>query len=323
MDRQKTESVLQKLSVAATIGMFLVVLMGATVTNTGSQEGCGDHWPLCHGEFIPSYSLKTAIEYSHRFVTGIEGILIMGTAIGALKLRGGRRDVRVYVGLMVGTLFLQAGMGAWAVKRTQDAGVLALHFGFALICLASTYLVMTTIRERRDMRSSRRVSVPGNFAWLARGSIIAVYGVAYLGAYVRHAGAELACGKEWPLCNGSVLPGLNGAEGAHFAHRLTAFGASLVVVALVLWSRRFKAQRPDVYRGTVLAAGIIGAQAVAGAVVIFSELSIFSTLTHAALMALLFIALCDVTRRTVSWNLATAPAPVSVAHGGLPIPTGD
>ena len=30
------------------------LLMGATVTNTGSSEGCGKSWPLCHGEFISS-----------------------------------------------------------------------------------------------------------------------------------------------------------------------------------------------------------------------------------------------------------------------------
>ena len=33
----------------ATVGMFLVLLMGATVTSTGSGEGCGRSWPLCNG----------------------------------------------------------------------------------------------------------------------------------------------------------------------------------------------------------------------------------------------------------------------------------
>ena len=63
------------LSVAATVGMFLVLLMGATVTNTGSAEGCGRSWPLCHGEFIPEYAFETMVEYSHRLVTGVEGLL--------------------------------------------------------------------------------------------------------------------------------------------------------------------------------------------------------------------------------------------------------
>jgi cytochrome c oxidase assembly protein subunit 15 len=41
-------------AVAATVGMFIVLIMGTTVTNTGSSEGCGRSWPLCHGKFIPA-----------------------------------------------------------------------------------------------------------------------------------------------------------------------------------------------------------------------------------------------------------------------------
>ena len=69
------------LAVAATVGMFTVLLMGATVTNTGSSEGCGKSWPLCHGEFIPEYAFETMVEYSHRLVTGVEGLLILGMSV--------------------------------------------------------------------------------------------------------------------------------------------------------------------------------------------------------------------------------------------------
>ena len=142
------ETALRRLSVGATIGMFLVVLMGATVTNTGSGRGCGNHWPLCNGKFVPSYTFHTAIEFSHRLVTGAETFLILGTAFLALRLRRRRWDIRALVGLMVLTLFLQAGMGAWAVKTTQPAKVLALHFGISLLCFASTFLVAAAVRER-------------------------------------------------------------------------------------------------------------------------------------------------------------------------------
>lgn len=317
------EAAVRRIAVAATIGMFLVVLMGATVTNTGSEEGCGDHWPLCHGEFIPSYSLKTAIEFSHRFVTGIEGFLIMATAVGALRLRPRRTDIRVLVGLMVGTLFLQAGMGAWAVKNTQYSGVLALHFGFALICFASTFLTAVAISDSRQRSAIQRAPVPSGFALLAWGSMIAVYGVAYLGAYVRHSNSELACGVNWPDCNGRAFPGLTGAEGAHFGHRLAALLSTLIVLALVAWAWRFKGTRPDVFRSSAIAIALIAGQAVAGAIVVFSKLSIFATLTHAGLMALLFVALCDVARRTMKWDFATASRSLPSTQGAVPIPAGD
>ncbi len=135
------ETIIRRLAVVAAAGMLLVLLMGATVTTTESGEGCGRSWPLCHGEFIPAYTLDTAIEYSHRFVTGIEGIIIAVVAVGALVLRWRDRALRVLVALMVGSLLLQAGMGAAAVMWPQQPAVMASHFGISLVCFAATVLV--------------------------------------------------------------------------------------------------------------------------------------------------------------------------------------
>ena len=44
---------LKWVSILTTVGMFLVLIMGALVTKTGSAEGCGNTWPLCHGKFAP------------------------------------------------------------------------------------------------------------------------------------------------------------------------------------------------------------------------------------------------------------------------------
>src|SRR5690554_1610317 len=72
---QKT---LKILGVLAVIGMILVVLAGAVVTKTGSGDGCGPNWPLCHGQLFPSEpTLETIIEYTHRLVTGVVGILVL------------------------------------------------------------------------------------------------------------------------------------------------------------------------------------------------------------------------------------------------------
>ena len=124
---------LKIVAVAATVGMFIVLLMGATVTNTGSAQGCGKSWPLCQGRFIPEYAFETMVEYSHRLVTGIEGLLIAGLAIGAWLIRRRLPELRVLVPLMVVTLLLQSGMGAWAVMYPQTPPVMALHFGISMV----------------------------------------------------------------------------------------------------------------------------------------------------------------------------------------------
>ena len=41
----------------------------------------GRSWPLCNGRFIHEQATATLIEFSHRAVTGVEGILVAGGAI--------------------------------------------------------------------------------------------------------------------------------------------------------------------------------------------------------------------------------------------------
>ena len=52
----------------------------------GLGAGCGRSWPLCNGQFVPEFTVETAIEYSHRAVTGIEGLLIVALTVVMLRL---------------------------------------------------------------------------------------------------------------------------------------------------------------------------------------------------------------------------------------------
>lgn len=45
------EKNLKWLSLFTTILMLFVQIGGALVTKTGSADGCGSSWPLCHGKF--------------------------------------------------------------------------------------------------------------------------------------------------------------------------------------------------------------------------------------------------------------------------------
>lgn len=57
---------------------IVIILWGAWVRLSGSGDGCGDHWPLCNGEMLPSELVKkTWIEYSHRISTAVYGLLIL------------------------------------------------------------------------------------------------------------------------------------------------------------------------------------------------------------------------------------------------------
>jgi heme a synthase len=271
-------------------GMLLVLVMGAAVTNTGSAEGCGRSWPLCNGQFVPEFTVATAIEYSHRAVTGVETLLVLGLSAAMLLLWRREREVVVLVVLMLGTLFLQAGLGAGAVLFPQSPLMLATHFGVSLVAFASTFLSAAVVWERTG--SPRQpIAVPRKLRNAVLLITLYLLGVVYLGAYIRHAGVSLAC-TDWPLCNGQLIPPLDGPTGIVFAHRLAALGA----VGLLCWLA-VSARRAQIgATAATWAAGLGVLQALSGALVVWTLLGLFSTLLHAALIGMLFAMLAYVLR---------------------------
>jgi len=295
----------RRLAIASAIGMLIVLLMGARVTATGSGEGCGNDWPLCHGGFLPADTFESITEYSHRLVTGIEGFVVLMTTILAWPLRKRHPEFTVLVPAMMGTLVLQSLMGAAAVRWPTSAEVMATHFGISLICLASASLVAFILIEAR--RPDRDRSADGSpeatraiagFRWLLIATFVMSIVVAYSGAYVRHTDSELSCAT-WPTCTGELVPQIDRTPpGIQTLHRVLAGVISLLIVGVALWSYRLRAARPDLQALGITALVIVFFQIMVGAIVVYSGLQLLATLAHAGLMAALFVVLSEGLRRT-------------------------
>lgn len=285
----------KRFAVITAVGMFIVLLMGANVTATDSGDGCGNTWPLCNDSVLPANTIESVIEYSHRIVTSIEGIFVLATTIFAWPLRKRFPQFRILVPAVGGTLILQSLMGAAAVKWPTSAEVMATHFGISLVCLAAAALIARIVTEARDNDEHlaiRRIPPAAGYKALMIGTLALSIVVAYSGAYVRHTGAELAC-SSWPTCNGQVIPEFEGLAGIHTMHRIAALVIGLAIGALLVWSWKFRGERPDLFNHSALAMILVIAQALAGAIVVYSGLQLLATLTHAGLMALLFVTLAD------------------------------
>lgn len=291
-------SAVKWLSVAATVGIYVVYVLGTVVTNTGSGQGCGGTWPLCQGKFIPDLALKTAIEWVHRVGTSIEGVLVLGLAVGAWVFWRNRREIKILVPLMLGILVVEAILGGIIAENPKSAGVLAVHFGSSLVTVASVLLTSVVLFESAGADAVRDRPLPRRFAWSVGGLIALMYVVGYIGAYIGHMGIGLAC-PDWPLCQGAVVPSLGGAGGVARAtdliHRYAAFALVVATIALFFWTRRVRHARPDLYRGAVVAMVIIVLQALAGGYLVASHLSLGSRLLHAGLVAVYFGALSYLT----------------------------
>lgn len=72
-----TKAQFKKLALGVLFYSVLVILWGAWVRISHSGDGCGDTWPLCHGQLIPEAQRgKTWVEYGHRLMSGIYGFIV-------------------------------------------------------------------------------------------------------------------------------------------------------------------------------------------------------------------------------------------------------
>lgn len=73
-----TKAQYKKLAFGLLVYTILVILWGAWVRISHSGDGCGDTWPLCHGQLIPEAQRgKTWVEYGHRLMSGIYGFVVI------------------------------------------------------------------------------------------------------------------------------------------------------------------------------------------------------------------------------------------------------
>ena len=124
-----------------------VVLFGAWVRITGSGNGCGSHWPACNGDIIPQApAAKTIIEYTHRLMSGLCGIIALVLVVWARRVS---RPVFRASLLALFFLVVESLLGALLVKRhlvVDDVSVaraytVALHLANTLLLTASAALL--------------------------------------------------------------------------------------------------------------------------------------------------------------------------------------
>lgn len=122
---------------------------------------------------------------------------------------------------------------------------------------------METVAARARARTRR-------LAWTAAG---ATYALIVLGGVVRITGAGLACGEDWPLCNGRPVPTLDLPTLLEYTHRLAAAGVTLLVLALAVYTLRHR-EEPGMggaggpARPAGLALGLLVGQVLLGAVTV-------------------------------------------------------
>lgn len=161
--------------------MVMVILEGAIVRATGSGAGCGNHWPLCNGDFFPHHPrLATVIEYTHRSMTGICTALVAGLIVWTFAVcrRGDRaRRAVVWSGILLVTEALLGAVlvkGGYVESNASNMRVFmqSIHFTNTLLLLAAITLSWWWLRGRQlsvEVSAQTRLA-----AWLAIATTIVV-----------------------------------------------------------------------------------------------------------------------------------------------------
>lgn len=266
---------LKSYAILTAIGMLIVVISGAVVTNTGAANGCGTSWPLCYGDFIPDNAdHKTWIEYSHRVLSGTLGIMVAILAVWSWLRLPNVRETKLVAFLAVFFILLQSLLGGAAVIWQQSSFALALHFGFSIMSFSTVVLLAIIILEKLKYNTYYVPAISSSLKKHFYGLAAYTYFVVYTGAFVRHSGSSMGCGTSWPLCRGEWIPQLATPAGVQFIHRVLAgivFLWTLYLFIKILKSHR--AEKPVIY-SISLALILVALQVGAGASLVISQLNL-------------------------------------------------
>jgi heme A synthase len=196
---------------------LIVILWGAFVRATGSGAGCGRHWPSCQGEVIPQpKQIETLIEFTHRAVSGVALLLVLGLLIWGLRACPKGHPARKGIAASTFFILLEALLGAGLVlfqltAENQSAAraiAVALHLANTFLLVASLALTAHWASGGEDFHFTFRAGWP---------FLIGLAGVLLIGM----SGAITALGDTlFPAS--SIAEGIRQetTEGAHFLVRL-------------------------------------------------------------------------------------------------------
>ncbi|CAN5458059.1 COX15/CtaA family protein [soil metagenome] len=310
----------RRLALATSVATFVLILVGGVVRVSDSGLGCGpagsgfSGWPFCNGDVVPGLDLNAVIEYTHRALAGVVGLMMITLAVLAFR-RHREHPGLVRASAAAAVLVIAQGLlGAATVEQDLDEALVAAHLGLAMALLALLLYLW------RASRPENIGAPPADGGPRLRGLALASSGLVFLtvvaGGYMAGTqnygrtsyqlgdGAHHACGKEFPTCNGGFMPfGEARLVDIHLTHRAFMYLAVLAVILLVVVALR-RRPSPGVARSAQLVAGLVLCQVLVGALNVWLDEYEALILLHLALGTLLWASVMGLT-----FQLYRVPAP--------------
>ena len=279
------------LTLVTVASLFALITLGGVVRLTGSGLACPD-WPLCHGQVVPPLDTPVIIEYSHRLMATVAGLLVLATAIIVWRSHRNQRWLLIPATLGLILLVTQVFLGGVTVLKELPGSIVLAHLATAEALMACMVVVaLVALRGRFPTAIWRRGQMgQDRFPLMVLGAVVGGYALLLTGSYVAVSGAAPSCGQSWPLCQGGLLP-----EGyyptIHMVHRLVALVVGVLIISVVVQAWRRRKERPAMGWISVAVGGLLLAQVVVGAAVLWTGFSMGGRLLHLTMATLVWMGL--------------------------------
>jgi cytochrome c oxidase assembly protein subunit 15 len=253
-----------------------LILAGGFVTSTGSGLSVPD-WPNTYGWFMFSFPLDKMVggifyEHTHRLIASAVGFLILALAAWLWRAEP-RRWVRRLGYTALGAVVVQGILGGITVLWFLPAPISIAHAGLAQIvfCLTVSIALCTSPGwTRAYARHGGWLTDDRALQAVAAVTTAVLYLQIVVGATMRHMGAGLAI-PDFPLAFGQLVPPVWSVQIAvHYAHRVGALIATVLIVATTAHVLYHHARRAELRRPSMLLLVLLAVQITLGALTVLS-----------------------------------------------------
>lgn len=259
------------------------------MASSNSGMGCGPEWPLCNGDVVPTLKGDTLIEFAHRVIGAVLGVLSVWLFFKLIRTKV-EFTARLVAFFMLGLLIVQVLLGAIVVVRDLPSLIITIHLIVAMLFLAC----LIWIWRYPGLEDS---SKPIHFMkGMDRGVIrhlnillILLLVTLAFGAYIKHQSYGLACG--WFGCKQSFFP-LSTPELLQTIHRGLAVISTIYILLLTCWAYG-KGWGRSLRRRLALGTLTILIQLVIGAALVVTFIDIPWAVLHLAVATGLFAVISE------------------------------
>jgi cytochrome c oxidase assembly protein subunit 15 len=276
----------QRLTFLTLFSTYILIVFGGYVASSESGMGCGPEWPLCNGVYIPSLHGETLVEYVHRVIGIVLGIMTIILCIQIFQLKPSFR-VRLATYWMLTLFIIQILLGAIVVVRDLPATIITIHLLVAMIYMALLIFIWRSYTWENQFNLNNSYDNTGIRRYILTHIhiiLVLLLITITLGAYIKHEQYGLAC--DWLGCRETFLPS-DDSQLLQTLHRIFAVITTIYTLLFAGWIFT-KSRDQNLRKRVVLAVIVVIAQMLVGIIAIITNLELSWAVTHLAIATALF-----------------------------------